>query len=82
MGTKTGIIRKLDNVFRIVIPMEFREQLEIKGDQYVVVSEEGKKIIIKKYNNGCVFCGKEKQLIEYKDNFICKKCLDEMKKKF
>lgn len=78
----SGIVRNSDELCRIVIPKEMRDKLEIKDKSYVIICQKGKEIIIKKYDDSCVFCGKKTGLIEFKDKFACKKCISELKTNF
>lgn len=79
---ETGIIRRTDELCRVVIPKEMRNKLNIDDKGYVAMYLKGKEIIISKYNDSCVFCGKRTCLTEYNNNLICKKCLLEIKEKF
>jgi len=75
----TGIIRKVDELGRIVIPIELRKQfnIEIKDDLEIFV--DGKSIVLKKHEPNCIFCGNTKKLVEYNNTMICQKCLDNIK---
>lgn len=79
---ETGIIRRTDELCRIVIPKEMRDKLNIDGKGYVVIYLKGKEIIINKYDDSCVFCGKKVALKEYNNKLVCKKCLSAIKEKF
>ncbi len=76
----TGIVRQIDELGRIVLPMELRKIMDIKVKDAleVFVSEEG--IVLKKYEVGCVFCGEREGLTEYKDKYICPACKEELTK--
>lgn len=81
---KTGITRNLDNLGRIVIPIEIRNKFDIKEKDPIEIFVDGQNIILKKYEPSCVFCGKTSNLLMYKDKLICKNCskkLDELSKK-
>lgn len=77
----TGIVRPLDSVGRIVLPMEIRKQLGLsdKNDSLEIYTE-GDKIILKKYAPNCIFCGKDKDIINFKGKNICRKCQKEINK--
>lgn len=76
-----GIVRKVDQLGRIVIPKETRKVLGIIEDKTVLeIFTEGDKIILGKYEPACVFCGEMKNTIMYKDKRICSKCIKEIKK--
>lgn len=75
----TGIVRKVDELGRIVIPKELRKTLMIEEGDSLEIYVDGEQIILKKYERSCTFCGEAKGLINYKGKNICKKCLKEMK---
>lgn len=76
----TGIVRPLDAVGRIVLPMEIRKKLGItERNDALEIYTEGDKIILKKFAPNCVFCGSEKDVIPFKGKNICKKCRRELK---
>lgn len=77
----TGIIRKMDELGRIVIPMELRNKFDIVEKDPIEIYVDNSSIILKKYEPNCVFCGNSKNLITYKDKLICKKCLQDISKK-
>ena len=76
----TGIVRKVDELGRIVLPIELRRTLEIAERDSLEIYVEGSPIILKKYEPACIFCGDAKDVINYKGRNICRTCLDEMKK--
>lgn len=75
-----GVIRKIDGLGRIVIPMEIRNKLNISENDPLEIHVEGSTILIKKYEPDCTFCGSSKNVIEYKNKRVCEKCLSELKK--
>ena len=74
----TGIIRKVDELGRVVIPKEIRENLEILEKDPVEIFVDGNKVIIKKYNPTCCFCGGTKELSSYKEKLVCKNCISKI----
>lgn len=70
----TGIIRKVDDLGRIVIPVEIRNDLDIKVGDSMEIHVEGTSIIFKKHMSKCNFCGNTKDLEEFKEKLICQKC--------
>ncbi len=70
----TGIVRKVDELGRVVIPIEIRNKFDIKEKDPIEIYVEGSNIILKKYEPNCVFCGNSKNLVEYKGKLICNKC--------
>ena len=73
----TGIVRKIDDLGRMVIPKELRNTMNINKKDPMEIFVEGDRIILKKYEPGCVFCGNVEDTVDYKDKIICKDCLDE-----
>ena len=76
---QTGVVRRLDELGRIVIPIEQRRMLDINIHDPVEINVEDGKIIIRKYHTGCIFCGGSSGITTYKDKPICKKCLNDLK---
>jgi len=76
----TGIVRKVDELGRIVIPKETRDLLSIQeGDSMEIFYSESS-IILKKYSPGCVFCNNMEEIRQFNGMNVCKKCQDELKK--
>lgn len=71
----TGIVRKLDDLGRIVLPIELRRTLDIADKSPLEIYVEGDSIILRKYESACVFCG-QRATMEYKDRGICDACLN------
>ena len=69
----TGIIRRVDELGRVVIPMEIRNQFNIVEKDPIEIYVEGSCIVLKKYEPNCIFCGNTKNLVEYKDKLVCDK---------
>lgn len=74
----TGIIRKVDELGRVVVPIELRNKLNINVKDEVEIYVDGSSIILKKYEPDCIFCGNTKNLVKYKDKLICQKCLNNL----
>ena len=70
----TGIVRKLDSLGRIVIPMEIRRVLHLNMKDMVEIFTEGESIVIKKHQWRCVFCDSAEELVLYKTKRICASC--------
>ena len=75
----TGMTRKVDELGRIVIPIELRRMLQIEEKDPLEIYIDGEKIILKKYEPGCIFCGNANNVTLFKSKNICKECLDSMK---
>ena len=74
----TGIVRKIDDLGRMVIPKELRETMDINKKDPMEIFVDNNTIILKKYEPGCLFCGDVENTIQFKDKVICKSCLNEM----
>lgn len=77
----TGIVRRVDELGRVVIPIELRRTLDIAEKDALEIYVDGEQIILKKYEPACIFCGQAKDVLLYKGKNICSKCLDELKEK-
>ena len=76
----TGIIRRMDELGRVVIPVELRRTLNIKTDDSLEVFVDGDFIMLKKYEPACIFCGNAKDVENIHGKNVCRNCLDELKK--
>jgi AbrB family transcriptional regulator, transcriptional pleiotropic regulator of transition state genes len=77
----TGIVRRVDDLGRIVIPMELRRTLGIHVKDPISISVDGERIILEKYRESCVICGSEEDVQKVKDRPVCAACIGEIKKK-
>lgn len=75
----TGISRRVDELGRIVLPIELRKALDIneKTDSLEIYVEDGR-IILEKLQPKCIFCGSTEGLKEFKGKKVCQKCVQEM----
>lgn len=71
----TGIVRNLDNVGRVVIPAELRETMGIGSQEPLEIFIDGDKIILRKYQPGCVLCGNAEALHSFHGKLICSSCI-------
>ena len=71
----TGIVRKLDELGRIVLPIEMRRTFNLAEKDAVEIYVEGDSIILKKHQPNCILCGEAKNLIDYKGKLVCKSCV-------
>ena len=87
----TGIIRRIDELGRLVLPVELRRILDIKSckekgssnksdSDAVEIFVDGEEIILRKYNPGCHCCGNMGNLVEVMGLKICSECLEEFNK--
>ena len=71
----TGIIRRVDELGRVVIPIEIRNKFNINEKDELEIYVDSSSIILKKFEPNCIFCGTTKELIEYKGKLVCSKCI-------
>lgn len=74
----TGIVRQLDTLGRIVLPIELRRTMDIGVKDMLEIFVDNDKIILKKYHPSCIFCGDARDMVPYKGKLVCKKCLQEL----
>lgn len=74
----TGIIRRVDELGRVVIPIELRNKFGIAEKDPIEIFVDGSNIVLKKFEPNCIFCGSSKKLSEYNGKLICDKCLDKL----
>jgi transcriptional pleiotropic regulator of transition state genes len=77
----TGIVRRVDDLGRIVIPMELRRTLGIKVKDPMAIYVEGEQIILMKHSDSCAICGDtEAEKVDVKGRAVCKSCIDAIRK--
>lgn len=76
----TGIVRKVDELGRIVLPIELRRTLNIDERDSLEIYVDGNSVILRKYQPSCVFCDDDTDVLSYKGKNICRKCLEELEK--
>lgn len=76
----TGIVRKLDEMGRVVLPMELRRTLEIEEKDALEIFVDGNMVLLKKYQPACIFCGSARNVQNYKGKNICPDCMKELKR--
>lgn len=75
----TGIVRKVDELGRIVLPIEMRRTLDIAEKDPVEIYVEGDNVILRKHHATCVFCDSKDDIVSFKGRNICSACLSELK---
>ncbi|MCC8075822.1 MAG: AbrB/MazE/SpoVT family DNA-binding domain-containing protein [Clostridiales bacterium] len=75
----TGIVRKVDELGRIVLPIELRRTLDIAEKDELEIYVEGASIVLKKYQTSCVFCGETDGVTSFKDKPVCQSCLQQLR---
>lgn len=78
MLKSTGIVRKVDELGRVVIPIELRRTLGISEKDALEIYVDGERIILKKYEPACIFCGNAEKVTHFRGKIICSDCLNDM----
>lgn len=76
----TGIVRKVDELGRIVLPIELRRTLDIEEKDEIEFCLEGDKLILRKYEESCLFCSATRDLVTYMGKNVCVDCIRKMNK--
>jgi transcriptional pleiotropic regulator of transition state genes len=74
-----GVVRKVDQLGRIVLPKSLRKRYEMNEGDPVEILVQGDHIILERYKPKCVFCSNQESVIEYNSRYICNTCLIDMK---
>jgi len=74
----TGIVRRVDELGRVVLPIELRRVLGIAEKDQIEIYVEGASIILKKYQPSCIFCDNCDNVVDYKDKMVCPECIKEL----
>jgi AbrB family transcriptional regulator, transcriptional pleiotropic regulator of transition state genes len=74
----TGIVRKVDELGRVVIPIELRRTLGIDVKDSLEIYVDSEKIILKKYEPACLFCGNADDVKHHKGRIVCRECIKDM----
>ena len=74
----TGIVRRVDELGRVVLPMELRRTMGIEPKDPVEIYVDEDRIVLRKHEPTCIFCGEGTSLVKYKGKLICKNCREEL----
>ncbi len=74
----TGVVRQLDTLGRIVLPIELRRTMDIGIKDMVEIFAEDDRIVLKKFHPACIFCNDARDVVSYKGKLVCKACLAEL----
>lgn len=77
----TGVVRRIDELGRIVLPIEIRRSLDINVKDPVEIFIDNERIVLQKYSPSCIFCGDADNIVFFNGKRICAKCLEEIKNK-
>lgn len=75
----TGIVRRVDELGRVVLPIELRRTLNIRLRDALEIYVEGSKIILKKYSPNCIFCEEAEGIVQFKGKNVCPECLEKIR---
>ncbi len=78
MMKSTGIVRKVDELGRVVIPIELRRTLGIGEKDALEIYVDGERIMLKKYEPACIFCGNAENVTYFKGKIVCHECISEI----
>ena len=75
-----GIVRKVDELGRVVLPVELRRTFNIEEKDALEIYTEDDCIILKKYNPSCIFCGNTENIVQFNNKNVCADCINELSK--
>ena len=78
----TGIVRKIDELGRIVLPMEIRKVLDIQQRDSLEMFIDEEKIVLQKYQPSCIFCTQTENIVYFNGKRVCSACIEKMKNQF
>lgn len=78
MMKSTGIVRKIDELGRVVLPIELRRTMGIAEKDPLEIYIDSEKIILKKYEPACVFCGNASDVQVFHGKNVCRECATAM----
>ena len=73
------MVRKVDDLGRIVLPAEIRQSMDIKVKDPVEIYTDGDRIILQKYHPACIFCNNADDIVYFNNKRICTACLEKIK---
>ncbi len=74
----TGIVRRIDELGRVVLPVELRRSMELEVRDSVEIYVEGDSIILKKHSQSCIFCGGDRDITMFREKCVCQRCMAEL----
>ena len=78
----TGVVRKVDELGRIVLPIEIRKTMDINVKDPIEIFTDSDQIILKKYHPACVFCNQADNVTYFNGKRICAECIEKLKQQF
>ena len=77
----TGIVRKIDGLGRVVLPIELRRLMSLEDNASLEIFVVGDEIVLKKYEPACMFCGESSDITTFNGKKLCASCLRELEGK-
>lgn len=74
-----GIVRSVDNLGRITLPIELRRTLNIAEKDPLEIYVDGSNIVLRKYSSSCIFCDSTKNVVLFRGKNVCARCLRDLK---
>jgi transcriptional pleiotropic regulator of transition state genes len=71
----TGVVRKIDELGRIVLPSELRRVFGIREGEELEISVDGERVVLQKRHDVCIFCSAESPSVEFKGRRVCSDCV-------
>lgn len=78
----TGMVRKIDELGRIVLPIEIRKTLDIQQKDALEMFIDEDKIVLQKYQPSCIFCKQVNDIVYFNGKRVCTACIEKMKNQF
>ena len=75
----TGIVRRIDDLGRVVLPVELRRALNREVRDLVEFVNDGAAVVLRRYDAACLFCGAPRDLLSYRGKQICRSCLRQLR---
>jgi transcriptional pleiotropic regulator of transition state genes len=75
---RTGVVRHIDELGRIVIPSEIRKRFGFGDKDPVEITVKGDTILLSRPKAACVFCGRDETLAEHRGRLVCRPCISEL----
>lgn len=75
----TGIVRKIDNLGRVVLPIELRRTFGLHKEDPVEIFIDDEFILLKKYQPSCIFCNEVRDVTSFNGKMVCRNCLEKLK---
>ena len=75
----TGIVRKVDELGRIVLPIEIRKVLGIREKDAIEIFTDSNRIVLQKYEPACIFCNDVDNIVYFENKKVCTACIEKLK---